>query len=138
MDISKILAREGEWHGIEGAPGVEVLIRPSTPKRMRDLVRRFSRKIRIKGTVTEDYDWDQINYSLVQDTVLNWKGIAQDDQELPVTEENKRLLFDNWPEFNAMCNAVWDVTKATEAAEREADLGNLSSGQDSILPATSG
>ena len=136
MDIGKVLAREGEWHTIDGYENVEVLIRASTPKNMRDLVKRFSKKIRVKGTVTEDYDWDQINYALVQDTVMDWKGIEQDGQPLPVSQESKRMLFDSWPAFNALCNAVWDTAKTTEAAEREADLGNLSTGQTSSLPAT--
>ncbi len=136
MDIAQVLERKGVWHDIDGFPNVTVQVRKPMPKLMRDLVKRFGKKIRVKGTVSEDYDFDQINYALVLDSVMDWKGIEKDDQPLPVTPENKRMLFDSWPEFNALCTAVWDVSKQTEAAEREADLKNLSTGQSSILPDT--
>lgn len=135
MDIQQVKDREGTWYHIAGS-NAEVSIRRATPKQLREYVRRFSHKIKVKGTITEDYNWDQISSAMLQETIVEWKNIEQDDAPLPVTSENRLMLFDIWPEFNALCTAVWNASQQTEAAERDADLGNSSSGRDSISPAT--
>lgn len=134
MDISKLIEDKGTWYPVEGSKA-EILIKVATPKRTRDIMRRYSKKIKVKGTITEDWDWDQINCALLQETIKDWKGVEKEEGvALEVTEENKRLLFDIWIEFNALCNAVWDVSQKAEKAERAVDLGNSSTGQDSSLP----
>lgn len=134
MDISTLVQDEGKWYPLGGTKA-EVLIKIATPKRLRELMRRFNKKIKVKGTITEDWDWDQINCALLQETVKDWKGIEKEEGvPMPVTEENRRLLFDIWDEFNALCNAVWGDTRKVEAAERNVDLGNLPTGQGSTSP----
>ena len=126
MDIGKFLngEPEGEWYKMPNADGVSIRIRNLKPKERRSIVRSCTRRRVKRGAVIEETDDDKLNRLILNQCVVDWKGIEMDGAPLPVTEENKRLLDDNVSEFANLWNSVIGSANELDEAVMEEDLKN--------------
>lgn len=133
LDIGKFLNGnpEAKWYHVPGFPNAEIQIRNIKPARRREILKACTRQRMRRGSMITETDDDRLGRLLLEECVIDWKGIEYGDDEFLCNKENKILLDDNWAEFNTLWNAVLGNLTGLDEAMAEAELGNLSSGQTS-------
>lgn len=79
----------------------QVQIQYLSPRILRVLKREATRKEFVGGQLVEDFDEELFNKRLAEEIISDWTGFCDERGEtIPCTPENRRLLMDNWTEFN--------------------------------------
>lgn len=132
VDIASIVSNGEEhrtrWHVLPSTEGSEkparVQIRTLKPGEMKELGRKcLIRKMR-RGQYTERIDNVRMSDLLLDKCIVGWENIEMDGTALEVNLKNKKLLDDNWAEFNALWNAVIGSDEEVDLAIAEAESGN--------------
>jgi hypothetical protein len=101
MNIAKIVNNDGKGYWVDFLDDTQIKIKPATPKKMNQLFRSCEKKGWTRGRSTSDMDSEKFNILLCKEIILDWKGFfVEDGSEFPCTEENKKVLMENWTEFN--------------------------------------
>jgi len=102
MNISAYLKgeeKEGVWFDFRR--GSRLCIRYLSPRTLRTLKREATRKDFVGDRVVEDFDEELFNKRLAEEIICDWTGFFDGEgRPVPCTPENRRLLMDNWTEFN--------------------------------------
>lgn len=110
MDVSNLIggADIGEWFPIAGTNATVKIqvIKPFKMREIREQCRQHSGKT----------DLVALNDAIRDAAVMDWKGIEKDGAPLPCTPENKKLLDENWTDFNSLWNSV--ITSNAEERAR--------------------
>lgn len=133
LDIGQFLngGPDAKWYRVPGFPKAEVQIRNIKPSRRRQILKECTRQKMRRGTLITETDDDRLGRLLLEECVVDWRGIEYGDKEFLCNTENKILLDDHWAEFNTLWNAVLGNLTGLDEAMAEAELGNLSTGQTS-------
>lgn len=94
----------GKWHTYED--GMRVKIRPSTPKKVRDITRKCEKMVRGNKRLNEDKQEKLLRYRMVAD----WEGVLAGGKPAECTEENIDIVFDTFVDF-----AAWIIETANDA-----------------------
>ena len=138
VDIAQFLNGdpEGVWYNVPGAPKAEVRIKLIKPKRQRELTAQCTSRRIARSRVMPELDEDKYMRLLLDEAIVDWRGIEQDGAALPVSFETKRLLDENWPAFSNLWMSVLGVQNRLDEAYEEALQKNSSSGEGSISQPT--
>ncbi len=126
MDIGKILngGPEGKWYSVPEADKVRVKIKNVKPSRRREIVKQCTRKRVIKGQYVTELNDDRLADILLKECVVEWEGIEHEGEPFPCNDDNKRILDENWPQFNSLWNVVIGELNSMDTAFEENELGN--------------
>lgn len=124
IDISVYLSgeeKEGVWFDFK--KGCRVQIRYLSPRTLRILKSESTRKRYVGEQVVEDFDEELFNKRLAEEIICDWTGFYDEKtQAIPCTPDNRRLLMDNWTEFNLF---VQNVSVNLEEYRRQKSEGEL-------------
>ena len=135
MEIGHFLdgkGEQGKWYvlpSMKGKPkAVEILIRCPKPSRTRELRSEATIVVNENGHKTKQVDEDKI-YELIRDEcIVDWKNIDHDGKPFPCNTENKKILDENWNEFNLYWNKVYVEMRKGELELLDIDVKNLLTG----------
>lgn len=98
MNVSKFLVeREPEPHVIEGE--ATVWIKPASPRRIEDVSDKFTtHKVR-GGKVIARTNERAVQLKLLDETVVRWEKIEDEDGTMECNYANKVRLYDLWAAF---------------------------------------
>jgi hypothetical protein len=96
LNDTKKTPPEGVW--VTHDDGWKIKARPLYPWKSAELLKRAAKNGRLNETL-----YDQL---LTDWVVEDWADLEADGKPVPCTPENKKLLFENWPEFNIFVKRV--------------------------------
>ena len=130
MEVAHLLngADEGTWHILPSCKDkenpVRIKIRALKPYRRRELLEE-SQKVNLEGKIPiKELDFKKYYDLQRSECILDWENILKNGKPLPCTEENKKLLDDNWNEFNTFWNRLTVDSAELQALLLENDQKN--------------
>ena len=126
MDVSRYLkGDEPEAVWFDFRDGCRVCIRCLSPRILRALKKQATRREFAAGEVVEDFDEEFFHRMLAEEIIVDWSGFCDEKGEpVPCTPENRRLLMDNWTEFNLFVQNASVNLEKHHRRRREDELKN--------------
>ncbi len=95
--------------------------------KVRPLTRTELRRIRKESNTAKGFDQDIAMPKIFQSQVLDWELKSADGKSIPFSEENKKVLVEQFPSFTNLIAAACLDAQARAAEVSEDEVKNLSS-----------